>query len=268
MKDASLNPNSVVETETYAQRLRILLAEDTPISAEAMRAMAAHLNVEMDVAENGLQAIEMTQQAQDLGRPYSLLLTDVMMPILDGIETTKRLRSQGFDAQTLPIIAITAATSFDEIRSYRACGMQAFLAKPVTMKDLRAALDAWGHDAAFRSNDGQVGNDASLSADSRASQVEPALLESLETQFSDRNRRTLALVEDTLSQENFGSETIDEIRNLMHQIAGTASTFGDPDLSEVARIHEHNLIKAGTQNAMLRQCLEAAAGSLKERIAL
>ena len=115
--------------DSGASPLRVLLAEDTPINAEMMRAMASHLKIEMDVAANGLETIAMIEAARDAGNPYSLLLLDVMMPILDGVETAKRLRQSGYNEAELPIVAVTAATSLDEVRSYRAAGMQAFLEK-------------------------------------------------------------------------------------------------------------------------------------------
>ncbi len=253
MKEASNTQWTTAKAGASAKALRVLLAEDTPISAEAMRAMAEHFSVDMDIAANGLEAIDMVETAKADGRPYSLMLVDVMMPILDGVETTRRLRARGFDAEALPIIAVTAATSFDEIRSYRACGMQAFLAKPVALKDLGATLEAWGHKA-----DKQSAKSTTT--------IEPALLEALEQQFRDRNTRTLKLVEAALKNSDFSDATVNEIRHLLHQIAGTASTFGDPKLSEMARTHEHSLIEAGMNEEELQEHLRKAAKSLKERI--
>ena len=233
--------------------MRVLLAEDTPINAEAMKAMAAHLSVDMDIASNGLEAIEMVKAAESEGRPYSLLLVDVMMPILDGIETTTRLRAMGYNAERLPIVAVTAATSFDEIRSYRSCGMQAFLAKPVALADLRATFEAWGHAERARAN-------------KKSSKIDPALMKALKQQFRDRNLRTLRLIEDALAGEHISPAVIEEIRNLLHQIAGTAATFGDAELSEAARSHENALIDAQAVDGDVRDSLAQAASSLKKRV--
>ncbi|MEL6876520.1 MAG: response regulator [Pseudomonadota bacterium] len=254
MKEASTTQFEAAQAVDSANALRVLLAEDTPISAEAMRAMAEHLAVDIDIAPNGLKAIEMVEAARSEGRPYSLMLVDVMMPILDGVETTKRLRQRGYDPESLPIIAVTAATSFDEIRSYRACGMQAFLAKPVALADLRATFEAWGHKGC-RNEEVK-----------RIHMIEPALLKALGQQFRDRNERTLNLIEDVLAADDFSEATIAEIRHLLHQIAGTATTFGDAKLSKAARAHENALIAAQMDKGELRQCLEQAANSLKERI--
>jgi len=228
-----------------AAPLRVLLAEDTPINAEMMRAMATHLAIDMDIAAHGLEAIDKIEEAQEAGHPYSLLLLDVMMPILDGIETTKRLRAKGFTESDLPIIAVTAATSFDEIRSYKTAGMQAFLAKPVSLENLRDTLLAWGH-----------------RTQKRKPKPQPAMFEALKEQFHARNHDTLAKVEMALSQETIDADLVSQIRHLLHQIAGTAKTFGDPELSEEAREHEHALISASLDQDTMRTALEAAAASL------
>ncbi len=232
-----------------AQKLRILLAEDTQISAEAMKAMASHFGVDLETAENGLDAIHMVEAAHAEGNPYTLLMVDVMMPILDGVETTIRLRELGFGADVLPIVAVTAATSFDEIRSYRAAGIQAFLAKPVGMKEFKAALEAWG----YRTRP-------------RASTKRLIALRDLEEQFHDRNVRTLNIIEEALTQKDISGATVKEIRHLLHQIAGTATTFGKPELSRVARIHEHELLDAVENDGSRRALLEAARIDLSTRI--
>ncbi len=236
-----------------AGTLRVLLAEDTPINAEAMKAMSTHLSVDLDIASNGFEAIEMIEEASALGRPYSLLLIDVMMPVLDGIETTRRLRRKGYDAQQLPIVAVTAACSFDEVRAYRACGMQAFLAKPISLNDLRATYEAWGHTSEPAKQD-------------QLAKIEPAVLAALKEQFRDRNKRTLNLIEAALRADEISSAVVDEIRNLLHQIAGTATTFGDPPLSEMASAQEHALIAAQMAPDAVRTSLEEAASCLRERV--
>lgn len=234
-----------------ATALRVLLAEDTQINAEAMKAMAHRFSVEMDVAENGLDAIQMVEAAQAAGTPYTLLLIDIMMPILDGVETTLRLRELGFGPDVLPIIAVTAATSFDEIRSYRAAGIQAFLAKPVGLKEFKATLEAWGHRTRPRASGQQM-----------------EVLRELSEQFSERNRQTLKLIDDALFGTIIGPETIEEIRRLLHQIAGTATTFGNPRLSEVARSYEHALLEPANDQDTLRAVLGNARKDLKKRIDL
>lgn len=238
-----------------ADKMRVLLAEDSPISAAAMKVMAKYCLVDMDIAADGLEAIEMVQAAKTIGHPYSLLLIDVMMPIVDGVEATRRLRALGFDAEQLPIIAVTAAASFDEVRTYRANGMQAFLAKPVALEDLKAAFRAWGH----------MNREEEPMLDPR---INSEMLASLKAQFNDRNKHTLKLIETALASdasEAISRDLIIEIRNLLHQIAGTATTFGDASLSRAAQSHEYALIASREDQNALRANLMDAARTFKDR---
>lgn len=228
---------------------RVLLAEDTPINAEMMQAMATHLEIDLDVAANGLDAIAMIAEAKKAGRPYSLLLLDVMMPVLDGVETATQLRQFGYSSNELPIVAVTAATSLEEIRTYRAAGMQAFLEKPVAIEDLRAVLNAWGHGTTERKQ-----------------RVSQSALRALQEQFEKRNLHTLGSIEGALDQGRFDEETVMEIRNLLHQIAGTATTFGNTGLGEAARRHENALVAAFFERGDVRTVLEGARASLRKRI--
>lgn len=238
-----------------AGELRVLLADDERLGGEAMMAMATRLGVEMDVASNGQEAIDMIVRANDEERPYSLLLLDAMMPVLDGIETARRLRLAGFDARQLPIVAVTAATSVEEVRAYRAAGMQAFLSKPVKLDELRATLEAWGHAKQYIGVDIDPGIQAqTISAFSR--------------QFKDRNGRVLAMIEKALRSRKITADRIEEISLYLHQIAGTAMLFGDAALGEAARAHVAELNGALKSEQLdqdtARRHLEAAGESLRQ----
>ncbi|MEG2084992.1 MAG: response regulator, partial [Clostridia bacterium] len=89
---------------------------------------AKHL--EVDVAENGLQAIEVFAQS-GVGY-YDAILMDIRMPIMDGITATKSIRQmRKKDAKTIPIIAMTANAFDEDIEKTKSAGMNAHLAKPI-----------------------------------------------------------------------------------------------------------------------------------------
>jgi signal transduction histidine kinase len=122
---------------------RILLAEDYDINRELITEMTRQMGVEMDCAENGVEAVRMVHHARTIGRPYALVLMDLQMPRLDGLGAAERLRSGGVSASELPIIALTANAFADDIRACLAAGMQAHLAKPLSMERLSIALEQW-----------------------------------------------------------------------------------------------------------------------------
>jgi PAS domain S-box-containing protein len=122
--------------------LAILVAEDNDINALLARALLVKLGHRPTMAKNGALAVEAWLAAQVSGVPYDLVLMDVNMPEVDGIEATRRIRAAENEraARRTPIIALTA-NAFDEDRD--ACvkaGMDGFLAKPLDRERLEGAL--------------------------------------------------------------------------------------------------------------------------------
>ena len=119
---------------------RILLAEDDPINQEVGRFQLEDLGLHVEVAGDGAQAVEMASKAAAAGQPYALVLMDVQMPGMDGLQATQALRQAGL---TLPVIAMTAnAFAEDRVRCLDA-GMSDFISKPVDPGKLHAALLKW-----------------------------------------------------------------------------------------------------------------------------
>jgi CheY-like chemotaxis protein len=125
-----------------APGLAILVAEDNDINALLARSLLVKLGHRPTMAKNGAIAVESWLAAQLSGVPYDLVLMDVNMPDLDGIEAARRIRAaeEARNVARTPIIALTA-NAFDEDRD--AClkaGMDGFLAKPLDRERLEAAL--------------------------------------------------------------------------------------------------------------------------------
>ncbi|NMG45890.1 PAS domain-containing protein [Aromatoleum toluvorans] len=113
---------------------RILMAEDEPINRKIALLLLKDVGLETDTAENGALALELARQ-----NPYALILMDMQMPVMDGLETTRRIRELPEYART-PIIALTAnAFTEDKVRCLSA-GMDTFLTKPVNPGELYAVL--------------------------------------------------------------------------------------------------------------------------------
>lgn len=122
----------------YQNRPLVLLVEDNRINQTIASAILKEFGYEVDLAENGEQAIEMINRCQQ----YHIVLMDIQMPILDGIETTKILR-QSFSESVLPIVALTANVTKEEIESYLTIGMNAHLSKPYIKKEMKAVLEKY-----------------------------------------------------------------------------------------------------------------------------
>ena len=116
---------------------RILLAEDEPIAQEVARCLLEDVGLRVDLAGDGLQALALARK-----NPYALVLMDMQMPRLNGVEATKAIRAESLNSTT-PILAMTA-NAFDEDRQIcLAAGMNDHIAKPVDPQRLFETLLAW-----------------------------------------------------------------------------------------------------------------------------
>ena len=118
-----------------AQGVRVLLAEDNPINALLARTLLEREGALVDRAASG----DETLAALEAGR-YDLILMDVRMPGLSGLDATRALRQRGI---TTPVLALTANAFEDDRRACLEAGMDDFLVKPLTADALRTALTRW-----------------------------------------------------------------------------------------------------------------------------
>ena len=119
---------------------RILLAEDVPVNAEIVKMILGMRKIEVDTAENGKIATEMFAQ-HDPGY-YAAILMDMRMPVMDGLEATKTIRSmERSDAGTIPIIALTANAFDDDVQRSMQAGLNAHLSKPIEPAALFRTLE-------------------------------------------------------------------------------------------------------------------------------
>jgi len=122
--------------------LSVLVAEDNEINALLMRSLLTRLGHHTVITTNGEAALESWLAAKSAGAPYDLVLMDIQMPQLDGIETTKRIRAHeaGQSARPTPILALTANTMVEDRYACFEAGMDGFLVKPLDREKLTEAL--------------------------------------------------------------------------------------------------------------------------------
>ena len=125
-----------------AQGLSVLVAEDNEINALLMRALLTRLGHRTVIATNGDAALDSWLAARSAGTPYDLVLMDIQMPQLDGIEVSKRIRACEVDApgRRTPILALTANTLAEDRDACFEAGMDGFLVKPLDRDKLAEAL--------------------------------------------------------------------------------------------------------------------------------
>ncbi|MBB4953094.1 signal transduction histidine kinase/CheY-like chemotaxis protein [Agrobacterium vitis] len=121
--------------EEHFPCLKILLVEDNAVNQQVARRFLEKLGQDVVMADNGAEAVDKTEQ--DV---FDLILMDMQMPVMDGIEATKHIIERGGASALTPIVAMTANASDDDRRRCRAAGMVGFESKPVTMARLRDVI--------------------------------------------------------------------------------------------------------------------------------
>ena len=119
---------------------RILLAEDVSINAEIITMLLNMREMEIDLAQNGQIAVDLFAEHEP--GYYSAILMDMRMPVMDGLEATRRIRSmEKEDAKMIPIIALTANAFDEDVQRSIQAGLNAHLSKPVEPDALYETLE-------------------------------------------------------------------------------------------------------------------------------
>ena len=122
--DDDINPN-----------IKILIAEDNEANQMFMKVILKKLNINFDLANNGKEVVKLAKQNR-----YNLILMDINMPIMNGIEATKKIR----EFSNVPIIALTASALDGDKEKFLECGMNDYLSKPLDIQKLKHILEKYG----------------------------------------------------------------------------------------------------------------------------
>jgi PAS domain S-box-containing protein len=241
--------------------LRILLAEDNAMNQKVALRLLERLGYRADIANNGLQAIEALER-----RPYDVVLMDVQMPELDGLDATRRIVER-WPAETRPhIIAMTANALPEDREACFAAGMNDYVAKPIRAEELVAALKR----ARPLGTNGDGGSDTveQMSLDDDALQNlrdlggDDFLAEVIDAFLADAPT-LLATLRSSLEEGNS-----EELRRAAHTLKSNGATLGAEGFAELCRTLEQRA-KAGELKgaAELVDRIEAEYRPLEEALA-
>lgn len=119
--------------------IRVLVAEDNELNLEIIQVFLEDMGCVVDSACNGRQALEIFQASPE--GTYRMIFMDVMMPVMDGLEATYRIRTCGHpDSERIPIIAVSANAFDEDIKRSLSSGMNAHLSKPIEPGKLKRAV--------------------------------------------------------------------------------------------------------------------------------
>ncbi len=216
--------------------VRILLVEDNRINRDVATEMLRIYGAHVMSAEHGTEALELLKQ-----NSFDVVLMDLHMPVMDGFETTRRIRQQ-YAGQTLPVIAMTAAVMQQDRERCKEAGMVDFLAKPINPTELLAVLQKWRNVVTPSLQDKDQPVPATVHDD-----VFPHLsgfdMEVCRSRMNGDLRLFRGLLEAFVADHGrdaamlrnlFSAEKITEAGHLVHTLKGVAGTLGAVDLAKAA----------------------------------
>ena len=137
-KAADLSPDPLPQTSEDPSNKRLLLVEDHPVNQKLATVLLERLGYDVDLATNGREAVEAAAKLR-----YALILMDMQMPEMDGLEATRIIRdTEGTNRQT-PIVGLTANAMQADMDACRAAGMNDVLTKPIDRKRLAVCMNHW-----------------------------------------------------------------------------------------------------------------------------
>lgn len=134
--DSSPASSGLSDSQVPKQNLSILIAEDVAVNQMVAVAILERLGYSADVVENGAQAVEATQR-----KAYQLILMDICMPEMDGLDATREIRHTTGSPVQPWIVAVTAHAILGDKEKCLAAGMNDYVTKPISVKAIAAAID-------------------------------------------------------------------------------------------------------------------------------
>ena len=146
LSDSAVRPAAAAAGQRLRAGARVLLVEDNRVNQIIAAEHLRLAGLAVDIAEHGGEALDMLDRAE-----YDIVLMDLQMPVLDGLDACRELRRRGI---TTPVLAMTANAFDDDRRACADAGMNDFIAKPVEPQTLFEALARWIPEAAPAGSEG------------------------------------------------------------------------------------------------------------------
>ena len=165
-----------------------MIVDDNEMNRKVALGLLAPLKMQMDTAENGKQALDMI-----CSKKYDLIFMDHMMPVMDGIEATAKLREMEDDyCKNVPVIALTANAIVEAREKFYQAGMNDFVAKPIDLKDICSKIRKWLPKEYVSENSKELDEKSEAEADSTKEEALP-IIEGLDISEGMKNSGTKEL---------------------------------------------------------------------------
>ena len=254
----------------------VLVVDDNEINRQIARELLEQAGLAVTVVGNGREAVEYVRR-----QPVSLVLMDVQMPVMDGLEATCRIRELGRSPEELPILAMTAHADKGSRMDGKSVGMNDYLTKPVNPAELYAALDEWLPGGLARNPvreaAGRTSEEAGVAAtpapvpggDRQAVNIKAGLAtvggneklyNELLIRFVEHYGQSAVQLRELLARNDYRGAA-----RLAHTVKGVAANLGVERVTELTRRMESSLPGVPPGEDLLRR-FEAAMDEALERI--
>ena len=272
--------SALIEQEGFAsfviakEGARVLVVDDNEISRKVAVAYLVRHNIRAEIASNGFEAIEKIKAAC-----YDLVLMDHMMPGMDGVEATRRIRLlEGEKFKTLPVVALSANAVSGARETFLAAGMNDFISKPIDPKAINRCLLKWLRPDKVTLQSRAGGPAIARPVPAASGQAAAGLIlnrvAGLQNAAGDQDLYTM-LLENFRRDHSNDAEKIgtalkngdtETARRIGHTLKGTAAIIGADNLSQAAALFEKSLVEKNAAStgeaAALRNALDAMLGEI------
>jgi signal transduction histidine kinase/DNA-binding response OmpR family regulator len=244
--DSALPEHATFDVQSEVQ-LRVLLVEDNVINQKTASLLVERQGHIVTVSDNGIAALQAIERSE-----FDVILMDVNMPVLDGIETTKRIRALGDSISQPAIIGLSANASMTVQKECIDAGMDTYLSKPVRSSTLRDALDAIVS---------QLANEPGAD-DPALPVIDDSQIRLLDQLGDQVKREVVAQFTEDLQAIGFqivnaiASRDIEAAQFAAHKLRGSSSVIGAARLSSICRHIEETAVKTGDIPSELSQTLK------------
>jgi signal transduction histidine kinase/CheY-like chemotaxis protein/HPt (histidine-containing phosphotransfer) domain-containing protein len=244
-------------TPRPGRSLRVLVADDVAANRMVARAMLVAAGHRVDSAADGAEAVAAVQRES-----YDVVLMDVQMPVMDGLDATRRIRELEGNRSRVPILAVTASALPEQVVACRMAGMDGHLAKPIDRESLLAAVSR------LAAGDTLAGLPAAAAEETQAPLLDHAALRNLAADLGPTADVVIAefvaelrLGYETLSAPGIGADAV-RLRHAAHRMLGAARTLGARRLGQAIEALQAAIHSGGDTSDRLRLVLEIAAQTL------
>jgi len=259
-KDKVIKISKPKKIKKIDKKLRILLAEDNPVNQRVAKTMLEKQGFQVTIANNGKEAIELVT-SQD----FDLVLMDVQMPEMDGLEATKKIRELGIK---IPIIALTANAFEEDRKRCLEAGMDDYLSKPIKIEELLNVMSNFFETKTeLKQEEPQTQAKKGVQIDMKRAMDavggDKELLNELMNMFYEDSKAKLLEIEKAVKNKDY-----EKVRELAHAIKGAAANIGLTEVYNICLELENmakrkDLSESAHLYSELKENIEALGGMLK-----